>query len=125
MIWFFGFQLIGLILLLLGVLSYARYRGTPFILVFHRNFRKLFLLWLVVVIAITLATSKYLYRTGQCAIAGHIREADTKFSWWEYQCFIQYPGRHGWTPIELSRGVPGKDDLEDIDNPDLFEESID
>lgn len=111
MIWYFSFQLIGLILLLTGVYSYARYKQTPFILMLDRNIKRLLIAWVAIFIIITIACAKPLYYTARCKVHGLSMNAETKYSWVIDKCMVKTKDGP-YVPIDRSRALPGGKDTD-------------
>lgn len=113
MYWFLLFQIIGLAALITIIATFAHFKKTEFFPLVGRNFKRILIMWVVVIIGISIACWKPLYHTIDCQIRSMSMKADTKYSWWLGECQIKT--KEGvYVPISRSRALPGsKDDLLD------------
>lgn len=113
MYWFLLFQLIGLAVLITIISVFARFKKIELFPLIGRNFKRVLLMWAVIIVGISIACWKPLYHTIDCKIRSMSMKADTKYSWWLSECQIRT--KDGvYVPISRSRALPGgKDDLFD------------
>lgn len=109
MYWFLLFQITGLVVLILLIALYARIKKEELFPLIGRNFKRVLIMWAVVILGITAACWKPLYHTTDCQIRSMSMKADTKYSWWLGECQIRT--KDGvYVPISRSRALPGGKD---------------
>lgn len=121
MIWFALFQFMGFAAVFGLWYLYGKYFhksvGEAWHDVILDNFKKFFVSFCIMFMALTLVMAKPLYHTSQCSIKGVSMNANTKYSWVMGECLMQTKDG-SWIPLKITRGVPNGADTDHDGYPD-------